>query len=144
MAEALSAEGFTVFAVEPSPRLTHELRSRLPAERIDCDSAQASGFFGRSFDAAIAIGLLFLLPEPEQEALIKKIAAHLLPGGHFLFSAPEERVNWMDLTTDRESRSLGRARYCEILEQAGLRPTAQLCDEGGNAYHAARKGSGSG
>jgi hypothetical protein len=73
--------------------------------------AEESSFFGRTYDGVVAVGLLFLLEEDVQRALINKVAAVTKPGGRFLFTAPLQKVAWRDLTTGRESVSLGDEEY---------------------------------
>jgi hypothetical protein len=49
---------------------------------------QDSDFFAQKYHAAVAIGLLFLLSDADQEALTMRVAQALLPNGRFLFMAP--------------------------------------------------------
>src|SRR6478735_4161117 len=63
--KALSAAGLQLWAVDASPTLVAEFRTRFPKVTVQCERVGNSSFFGRKFDGAIAIGLLFLLPEPE-------------------------------------------------------------------------------
>lgn len=139
LAEALVADGFQVFAVEPSPTLAAAFRARLPTARVACEAAEASRFFDRTFDAAIAIGLLFLLPTETQRVVISRISAVLRPGGSFLFSAPAEPCAWTDSLTGRASVSLGMDVYAAILAENGLSVIGHTVDDGANDYIAARK-----
>ena len=66
IAEALVANGFDVHGVDASPTRCAEFRRRFPHAHIACEAVEESAFFDRSFDAAIAWGLLFLLPPPTQ------------------------------------------------------------------------------
>lgn len=135
IAAALDTAGCHVYGVDASPRLVAAFARRLPRHRVVCETVEASSFFGMRFDAAVAVGLLFLLPPPAQRALIARVAAALKPGGRFLFSAPLEQAEWMDLLTGRPSVSLGEAAYRAALHAAGMQVVAQHVDEGGNHYY---------
>ncbi len=139
MTRALEAAGLQLWAVDASPTLLAEFQARFPSIPVRCERVQASSFFGRAFDAAIAIGLLFLLPEAEQAELIGKVARILVPGGRFLFMAPLQVGSWADLNTGLECRSLGQARYEELLARSGFRVAATHIDEGANHYYDAQK-----
>ncbi len=135
--EVLIRQGFAVHGVDASPTLLAGFRSRFPHAPAECCAAEDSAFFHRTFDAAIAWGLLFLLPEELQPIVINKVARALNPGGHFLFTAPEEITTWQDSLTGRESISLGRASYLQILHDAGMTLTGEMSDEGNNHYYLA-------
>lgn len=126
--------GLEVWGVDASPTLVAEYRRRFPDCPVACEAAEASELFGRSFDGAVAVGLLFLLPEADQRRLIARMAGALAPGGRFLFSAPQQECEWNDLLTGRRSRSLGEMAYREALEAAGLILTDLRTDAGGNHY----------
>ncbi len=142
IAQALVDAGFSVSGVDASPRLIDAFRQRFPDARVACEPAQDSGFFGRSFDAAVAIGLVFLLAPDHQRAVIERVAKALRPGGRFLFSAPQEACEWPDMLTGRQSRSLGEPAYRALLEAADLRLIRRYADEGGNNYYDAAKLAG--
>lgn len=136
---ALADAGLDVYGVDASPTLVAAFRARLPHAHVACEPVERSDFFGRTFDGAVAWGLLFLLPAEAQEALIHRVAAALRPGGRFLFTAPEPECAWTDVLTGRASVSLGAARYEAILADAGFVPLARHRDEGENHYHDARR-----
>jgi cyclopropane fatty-acyl-phospholipid synthase-like methyltransferase len=133
--QALSRAGLQLWAVDSSPTLVAEFQSRFPAIPVQCARVQESDFFDRTYDAAIAIGLIFLLSEPDQSALISRISKILVPGGRFLFMAPVEKGDWTDMNTGLECRSLGRAGYEKYLSDAGFRVVATFTDEGANGYY---------
>jgi SAM-dependent methyltransferase len=136
---ALVETGVNVWAIDASPTLLERFRLRFPSVPTQCTLALESDFFGRKFSAAISIGLIFLLEESEQVALLHRVSEILLPGGHFLFTAPIETGTWRDITTGHECRSLGKARYVQILESAGFRVIGTYVDEGNNNYYEARR-----
>jgi len=91
------------------------------------------------FDGILAVGLVFLLPESEQRALIEKAANALRPGGRLLFSAPIETGAWDDILTGFPLTSLGEEAYCTVMNACGLLPFETCLDEGGNNYYTALK-----
>lgn len=131
----LQAGGFDVHGVEASPKLAAEFIRRLPGAHIRCEAAETSGFFEKSFDAAIAIGLMFLLSPEIQHQLIRRVANALNPGGRFLFTAPIEIGEWDDLLTGQTSWSLGEEEYTRTTAESGLDLVATHVDGGGNNYY---------
>ena len=128
-----------VWGVDASPALVAEYRRRFPDCPVACEAAETSALFGRRFDGAVAIGLIFLLPEADQRRLIARLADALVAGGRLLFSAPQQECAWNDLLTGRPSRSLGEAAYREGLGAVGLTLEGQSTDAGGNHYFEATK-----
>lgn len=137
--QVLSAAGLQLWAVDSSPTLVAEFRSRFPTIPVQCAKVQESDFFGRKYQGAIAIGLIFLLPEQEQADLISRVSAILELGGRFLFMAPIEIGTWKDMNTGLECRSLGQERYEELLRDVGLRVVTTYRDAGENNYFDAEK-----
>lgn len=139
VSRALVDAGLKLWAIDASPSLLRIFRPRFPDVPARCEAAETSDFFGRTYDAAISIGLLFLLEESAQLGLIRKVSETLRAGGRFLFSAPLEAGTWRDAVTGFESRSLGRERYEEALSSAGLRVLRTWQDEGGSNYYEAQR-----
>ena len=137
IATGLASLGLVVSGVDPSPTLLAAFHRNLPSAAAACETAQSSSFFGRRFDAAIAIGLIFLLDETDQRALIRRVRDALHRGGRFLFSAPEQPCGWADSLTGRPSRSLGASVYHATLLEAGFELGHDVGDTGGNHYFTA-------
>jgi SAM-dependent methyltransferase len=135
ISQALMDDGFIVAGVDASPTLVATFRSRFPGMEIACEQAETSPFFGRTYDAVVAIGLMFLLSEAAQEALIARVGSALKGGGRFLFTCPLQSCAWNDLMTGRQSRSLGAAAYRAILSESGLALVGEYTDEGENHYY---------
>lgn len=135
VSETLIDAGCTVYAIDASPRLVAAYRRRFPHARVACEPAEASDFFGRTYDGVVAIGLLFLLPPETQRAVIRRVARALNPQGRFLFTAPTQAAAWADLLTGRESVSLGDEQYRQALSDAGLHVVGENVDEGENHYY---------
>lgn len=135
----LQAAGLQIWAIDSSHTLVAEFRSRFPSIPVQCARVQESDFFGRHYQAAIAIGLIFLLPEQEQAELISRVSEILELGGRFLFTAPLQIGTWKDMNTGIESWSLGQARYEELLRNVGLHVVAKYEDVGQNNYYDVEK-----
>lgn len=132
---ALMDEGFVVYGVDASPSLTAAFRSRFPHAHVVCEAVEDSNFFGRKFDAVLAVGLMFLLPADRQGKFIARVAQTLNSGGRFLFTSPAEACSWDDVLTGQQSRSLGAQAYEAILAKAGLALVDECLDEGDNHYY---------
>jgi 2-polyprenyl-3-methyl-5-hydroxy-6-metoxy-1,4-benzoquinol methylase len=89
--QVLVTEGLNVWAVDASPSLVLAFRKNFPNIPVACEAIEDSAFFGGTFDAVIACGLMFLLSSEQQQLLLKRIASILNPYGRFLFTAPVER-----------------------------------------------------
>jgi SAM-dependent methyltransferase len=139
IAEALVRLGFMVHGIDASPTMVAAFRQRFPGFPVACEPAEDSVLFDRTFDAALAIGLLFLLPPDVQRRLILRAAGVLTSGGRFLFTAPVEAGSWSDLSTGWQSVSLGDAEYRRLIAEVGLVVVGEYRDEGGNHYYDAAR-----
>ena len=132
--QALVDQGFEIYGVDASPKLLVEFRKNFPAAHVECAGVEDSEFFGRTFDAVICWGLMFLLPLETQRLVISKVARTLNPGGKFLFTSVKDEARWNDSLTDRESYSPGAEWYRRALSEEGLLIEREDADEGEN-YH---------
>ena len=137
--QALVDAGHLIWAVDASPTILRTFQSRFPDIPAQCVTAQNGDFFNRKFEAAISVGLLFLLSELEQVRLIRRVSEILLPGSRFLFTAPIEIGTWRDISTGHECISLGQSRYEQTLAESGFKPIANYLDEGRNNYYEVEK-----
>lgn len=133
--KVLHDHGLTVYALDASPSLARAYQQRFPAARVACAPAEDAAYFDRSFAGVLAWGLVFLLPEETQRALLQRVARALEPGGRLLFTAPSQVCAWADLTTGRASSSLGIDAYRDELARAGLALVATHTDDGENHYY---------
>lgn len=139
ISKALMDEGLTVYGIDASPSMVQIFKQNFPDNAVACEAAEDSSFFNRQFDAIIAWGLMFLLPEETQEVVIQKMANALFRGGKLLFTAPSRKLKWEDAITEIESISLGAERYKRLLAASGLSLIEEFEDEGENHYyHAVR------
>lgn len=139
ISKALADEGLTVCGIDASPSMIQVFRQNFPDSPVACEAVEDSSFFNRQFDAIIAWGLLFLLPEETQEVVIQKMANALYAGGKLLFTAPSQQLSWEDSITEIESISLGAERYKELMVASGLLLIEEFEDEGENHYYSAVK-----
>jgi SAM-dependent methyltransferase len=139
ISQVLIERGFLVHGVDASPTMVAAFHDRFPDVPVECAAVEDSDFFGKEFDAVVAVGLFFLLDEQAQLQLIEKIAGALRSGGHLLFTAPRQICSWTDGMTDRTSFGLGLDAYREALQKQGLSLIGTAVDEGENHYYIARK-----
>ncbi len=139
LTQVLIDEGLTVCGIDASPTLVAEFRTNLPGVTVACEAVEDASFFGRRFDAVLAWGLWFLLPEATQLDLLRRVADVLEPGGRLLFTAPAQACTWRDAMTGEESRSLGVQVYRTRLRELGFPVIREYDDEGENHYYDAVK-----
>jgi SAM-dependent methyltransferase len=139
LTNVLIDEGLTVYGVDASPTLVAAFRTNLPGVAVACESVEESSFFDRPFDAVLAWGLWFLLPQATQLDLLRRVADVLRPGGRLLFTAPAQACTWRDVMTGEESRSLGAGVYRARLTDLGFPTVREYDDEGENHYYDAVK-----
>jgi 2-polyprenyl-3-methyl-5-hydroxy-6-metoxy-1,4-benzoquinol methylase len=137
--DVLVTEGLQVHGVDAAASFVEAFRRNLPNTPVACEAVQDSTFFGRTFDAVLAWGLIFLLSPEDQRSLIRRMSAVLVPGGRALFTSPPEPLVWNDAMTGLESQSLGAAEYRAQLSGVGLSVVSEYEDEGRNHYYDARK-----
>ncbi len=143
VSQAVVDAGHSLFAIDASETMVGAFESNFPDVPCKHEAVQLSDFFGDEFDCVISIGVMFLLGEEDQLAMIEKVGDCLRPGGQFLFTAPTQVGKWDDLLTGQESISLGRKRYTDALASAGLKVTETRSDEGrNNHYFTAKTGVG--
>jgi len=136
----LVEEGLQVFAVDAAPSFVAAFQRNLPGTPVICESVLESKLFDRTFDAVLAIGLIFLLKAEEQHRLIQRFSEILVPGGRLLFTSTAKPAVWNDAMTGLESISLGAEEYRKLLRAAGISVVAKYEDVGENHYFDAVKG----
>lgn len=135
--EALLGEGLDVHAVDASPRLVAEFRTRFPHVPVECADVMRCRMLDDRYDGIVSVGLLFLLPPGVQLDVLGRLATALRPGGHLIFSSPRQPLTWNDALTDLPSRSLGFEAYAAALAERRLTLAATDEDAGGNFYYLA-------
>jgi SAM-dependent methyltransferase len=135
----LVEEGLHVFGIDAAPSFVAAFRRNLPGIPILCEAVQESRFFDRTFDAVLAIGLIFLLKAEDQHRLIQTFADILVPGGRLLFTSTAKPHVWNDAMTGLESISLGAGDYRKLLGAAGISVAQEYKDIGESHYFDAFK-----
>jgi SAM-dependent methyltransferase len=113
-------EGLHVFGVDAAPSFVAAFQRNLPGTPIICEAVQESRFSDRTFDAVLAIGLMFLLKAEDQHCLIQRFAEILVPDGRLLFTSTAKPAVWNDGMTGLESLSLGAEQYRKLLGTVGI------------------------
>lgn len=139
IATILAQRGYAMYGIDTSSSLVEAYLRQVKNASAACESIESSRFFDRQFDAAIAIGLIFLLPEATQIQLLRRLASSLTIDGHLLFTAPIQVHSWKDVLTGADSLSLGRESYLRIGAEAGFKLENEWVDEGQNHYYGFRR-----
>lgn len=114
---AALGEGREVFGVDPAAAMLDVARRRAGGQRVTWVEADARTVrLGRRFDLIVMTGHAFqvLLTDDDQRAVCETIAAHLVPGGTFIFDsrnpAAEEWREWTPAASRRtfDHPGLGR------------------------------------
>lgn len=107
LAAALAA-GREVWGVDPAAAMLDVARSREGGAAVTWVEADARTVrLGRRFDLVLLTGHAFqcFLTDADQQALCETIAAHLEPGGRFIFdSRNPERAEWREWVPERSRR----------------------------------------
>lgn len=133
--KAIIAQGLHVWAVDASKTLVDKFHSRFPMIPVQCTRIQNFDYFNRTYDGAIAIGLMFLLSKSDQQELISAVSRALVSGGRFVFTAPKQECTWIDGITGTVSQSLGMKKYEEVLANSGFQLLSTFSDSGGNNFY---------
>lgn len=143
LATALLSLGFRVVALDSSSEMLARFRATCPDTPAVRALAQACPFLDGTFDAAIAWGVLFHLPQPEQVQAVSDVSRLLTSGAPFLFTAGDVdgRDAHMGMMNGVEFPyySFTIDGYQRILRENGLKLVAFHIDEGDNCYYLARK-----
>lgn len=134
-------EGFGVVALDSSPEMIARYRVNVPTVPARCERIEEASFAAGSFEAVVAWGVLFHLPDAEQRAVIQRVADWLRPGGRFLFTsgdAEDTSEGEMDGVSFRYT-SLGVDGYRDAVERAGMRLQSDHRDEWDNHVYVASK-----
>jgi ubiquinone/menaquinone biosynthesis C-methylase UbiE len=84
---SLLAANLRVVGVDSAARMLARFRLNLPTTQAVRALAQTLPFAPATFDAAVACGVMFHLPQSEEIKVIASVARVLKPNGSFLFTA---------------------------------------------------------
>ena len=143
----LVEHGCRVVGVDSSPNMLARFAVNFPHVPAICAPIQECDLTGLAFDAAVAWGVMFHLPLPEQVKAIAKVASVLKPGGAFLFTSGDEKGGMDGEPFEGEPMngvrfyyySFTRDGYRGVLREHGLTLEQTNTDKGDNLYHLARK-----
>lgn len=97
---AALAEGREIYGVDPAAAMLEVARARSGGHAVNWVNADARSVrLGRLFDLVVMTGHAFqcLLTDTDQRALCDTIAAHLAPGGRFIFDSRNPlREEWRE------------------------------------------------
>ena len=147
LTRVLIDHGCRVVGVDSSPNMLARFAVNFPAVPAICAPIQDCDLSGRTFDAAVAWGVMFHLPLPEQVKAIAKVASVLKPGGWFLFTSGDEPAGVDGEPFEGEPMngvrffyySFTKDGYRDVLREHGLTLEQTNIDKGDNLYYLARK-----
>ncbi|MFN3388106.1 MAG: class I SAM-dependent DNA methyltransferase [Allosphingosinicella sp.] len=89
MAAWLIGRGFRLTGIDSSPAMIAMCRARFPDHEWRVEDMRRLAL-GRRFDGVLAWHSSFHLTREDQRALIPRLAAHIAPGGHLMFTSGDE------------------------------------------------------
>lgn len=111
-------EGRRVVGVDPATAMLDIARAKPGAERVRFIEADARTVrLGERFDLVVMTGHAFqvFLTEPDQSAVLATIAAHLAPGGRFIFDTRNPQVReWLEWVPQLSERQLDHPRHGRV------------------------------
>ncbi len=115
---AALVDGRTVVGVDPAGAMLDVARRRPRGDKVEWIEADARTFrLGRKFDLIILTGHVFqvFLDKEDQLAVLETIAAHLDPGGHFLFDSRNPLAEaWREWTPERSEEVVRHPRFGKV------------------------------
>lgn len=143
IARALLRAGHRVAGLDSSPAMLERLRGNCPQIPAVRGLLQACPFAERTFDAAVAWGVMFHLTPEHQIQAVAGISRVLKTGAPFLFtSGDEDNFEGKEGTMNGvvvKYFSFGVGNYRRILGDQGFALIDVHQDQGGNTYYLAAK-----
>jgi len=140
--------GCDVVGVDSSTKMLDRFHHNCPGVPSICAPIQNCDLEARTFDGALAWGVLFHLPHREQSTAIAVVAGALKSDGLFLFTAGDQggEDGWTDGAPMNgvpfRYYSFGVEGYRRLLGTHGLVLEDVHKDAGDNTHYLARKGAG--
>lgn len=137
----LLTAGCKVFGMDSSTRMLGHFRIHLPETPIIRGLVQSGGFAAKTFDAAVAWGVLFHLTQADQAIAIASLSDMLKPGAPFLFTSGDRDGSVDGIMNGVPFRyfSFSMEGYRSILRENGFTLIESHADRGDNTYYLARK-----
>jgi SAM-dependent methyltransferase len=118
LAAALALDGRGVIGADPASAMLAIARNRPGGDRVTWVEADARHMrLGRRFDLILLTGHAFqvFLSDEDQKAVLATIAAHLAPGGRFIFDSRNPLAEeWREWGPELSRRLLHHPRYGEV------------------------------
>jgi 2-polyprenyl-3-methyl-5-hydroxy-6-metoxy-1,4-benzoquinol methylase len=117
-------EHHRVTGLDISNRMIELARANVPAGRFLLGDVLEEEFEAESFDAVVAMYMLFHVPRERRQEVFRRVHAWLKPGGHFLVSLSENdeegytEDDFFGVTMFWSNYDLGA--YLEMLQAAGF------------------------
>ncbi|MBJ6764562.1 class I SAM-dependent methyltransferase [Myxococcaceae bacterium JPH2] len=134
--------GCQVTGVDSSRELVARFQANFPHVPVLCAPIQSCVLQERSFDAAVAWGVLFHLSHEEQEQAIAQVARALKSGAAFLFTSGDTHGSIDGAPMNGvpfRYHSYSIDGYRDLLRAYGLTLDATHADSGANRYFLSRK-----
>jgi SAM-dependent methyltransferase len=144
LTKALLSGGHRVVSLDSSGAMLRHFRLNYPELPAVQAIVQSCPFIDRTFDAAVAWGILFHLNPEDQIKAIASVSRVLRPGAPFLFTSGDEdcfqgKVSTMD-GVEFWHFSYSTDTYGRLLRDYGFTLTNVHADSGNNLYYLAKKG----
>jgi ubiquinone/menaquinone biosynthesis C-methylase UbiE len=141
----LRSLGFSVTGLDSSSQMLSRFAAACPNTPAVRGLAQACPFLDSTFDAAIAWGVMFHLPQPEQVEVLSSVSRVLKTGAPFLFTSGDVDGRDPHVATmngvEFPYYSFTLDGYQRVLRESGLKLVAFHVDQGENCYYFSRKES---
>lgn len=147
LTRALLAAGHRVIGLDSAEAMLERFRTNCPLTPVVKAVVEACPFAPQTFDAALAWGVLFHLPQAAQVLALASVSRALKPGALFLFTAgydvPDDDAHHVDTMNGVKFPyySLTNDGYRRILTDQGFTLERFHLDAGSNGYYLARKTS---
>jgi SAM-dependent methyltransferase len=144
---ALLRAGHRVIGLDSSANMLMRFRVNYPTTPAIRGIVQACPFADQTFDAAVAWGVMFHLPQRQQIKAVESISRVLKPNAPFLFSSGD--VGGLDPCVGTMNEvvfhyySFTRDGYRRLLSDCGFRLLNFYTDRGQNGYYLASRSSAS-
>ena len=111
-------EGRRIVGVDPATAMLDIARAKPGADRVRFVEGDARTIrLGETFDLVVMTGHAFqvFLNEQDQRAVLATIAAHLAPGGRFVFDTRNPLAReWLEWVPEASERELDHARFGRV------------------------------
>jgi SAM-dependent methyltransferase len=139
---ALLASGCDVVGIDSSLEMLARFRLNCPDTPAICTSILSYDFEGKTFDGAVAWGVMFHLTHADQESAIRKVSQVLNPGARFLFTSGDQQGSIQGAPMNGvpfRYFSFSVDGYRDLLRAHGFTLIDTHADRGQNTYYLAAR-----